>query len=351
MPAQRWEAGAAFPYLLPAGDGWVAAPDPARWYGSGRQALRALLEFGHDRYGWTAVHLPTYYCPEVTAAVGDVLRVQRYACGPTRPGAPVAVGPREVVVTVGYFGAPPPIITTTGAALIVDATHDPLAPWLRRTGTDYVFTSLRKTLPVPDGGALWSPAGRELPAPRPVTTAHLATVAGLLSAMCLKTGYLSGAVRHKEEYLALFDRYERGIGASGVSGISEFTSAALGVLPVADLRRRRTSNAVTLAASLTGLPGVNVRATTFGVILECDTHRLRETLRAGLIRDRVYPAVLWPDASESPAAADDEGFSRRMLLLHTDFRLGDEDLRRLAAVVWANAEGAARPRRPLPVPR
>jgi hypothetical protein len=40
--------------------------------------------------------------------------------------------------------------------LVEDHSHDPFSPWAVGSSADYAFCSLRKTLPVPDGGLLWS---------------------------------------------------------------------------------------------------------------------------------------------------------------------------------------------------
>ncbi len=269
-------------------------------FGSGRQALRALLEFGRRTFGWTAAHLPTYYCTPLVDSIADVLPIRRYGCGPLGAERPPAAGPTEVVVAVSYFGAPPVVPAATGAALIIDATHDPLAGWLDRTGADYVFASLRKTLPLPDGGALWSGTGRLLPPDQPPTPDHLAAVGGILSAMCLKAAYLDGADLPKEAYQTLFGTGEEQFAGTGVSGISAYSRTALRVLPAVEFRRLRIHNAATLATALAGLAGIVVRSYSFGVVLECDSHRRREAIRQELVANDVYPAVLWP----LPAAGD-----------------------------------------------
>lgn len=338
---RQWEVGSAHPWSLPAGAGWQMEPDRVRLYGSGRQALAALLDLGSREYGWTTVHLPEYYCPEVVSDLAAVLAVRRYDAGPAgMVSAPVA-GPADVVVTVSYFGDPPavplavpatgPLRRGTRPALVVDATHDPIAPWLSQTPADYVFASLRKTMPLPDGGALWTGNRQVLPPDLTPTAAHLGAVSHVLSAMCLKAAYLAGAAVSKERYLALHAAGEDRLATTEVSGISEYSRQALGVLDTERLSRCRSENGRLLASALDSLPGLTASAHPLGVVLRFRSTAAREAVRAGLVERHVYPAVLWTLPKSSPH--HHHGYSATMLFLHCDFRWNADDMRRTAALV------------------
>ncbi|MET8350254.1 hypothetical protein [Micromonospora sp. NPDC005206] len=327
----RWEVGSAFPLMLPRGLGRDEPPEQVRYFGSGRQALRALIEFGRREYGWQAVHVPAYYSPSVVQCIVDLLPVRRYDAGPMGPHPRPEAGPADAVITVSYFGEPP-ILPSTPATLIIDVTHDPVAPWLDQTRADYVVASLHKTLPLPDGGVLWSGNGRALPPAVPPTEGHLATVSRILSAMCLKAAYLEGSPLHKEQYLPLYAAGDAALRSTTVSGISDFSREALRVLPAQELRRHRMVNAAELTSGLRDLPGVMAHTRTFGVVLEFDSPERREAIRHGLIARSVYPAVLWSLTPEDtpPHQLD---FSRRMLHLHTDLRWSSSDMRQVAAIL------------------
>ncbi|WP_422741272.1 hypothetical protein ACN27B_20235 [Micromonospora sp. WMMD754] len=344
----RWETGSSFPLILPAADDDRSGPaEPWHRYGSGRQALLALLTFGRDVLGWRTAHLPTYFCPPVAEAVATVLPVHRYPCGPGGGAAPSGLGRTDAVLAVSFFGERP-VVPEGDPAVVVDATHDPLAPWLPDVGADYVVASLRKTLPLPDGGALWSPAGRPLPAEPTLGNVHRAAAGDVLAAMCLKSAYLGGTDVDKQQFLALYAEGEEALTSTAVSAMSSYSAQVLPLLPVARHRRHRIENAHRLADRLTGLPGLTARAHPFGVVLELDSPGRREELRAGLIRRQVYPAVLW-SLTEGQAPADQVDFSRRMLFLHTDARYDGEDMRRTAEIV--REQSAARPAlRPAPLP-
>lgn len=330
-PGDRWEFGSAFPLMLPRGLDRVEPPAQVRYFGSGRHALRALVEFGRREHGWQAAHVPAYYSPAVVQSIADLLPVCRYDAGPMGPHPRLEAGPADAVIAVSYFGEPP-VLPSTPATLIIDVTHDPVAPWLDQARADYVFASLHKTLPLPDGGVLWSWNGRPLPPAVPQTDGHLATVSRILSAMCLKAAYLDGSPLHKEQYLPLLAAGDAGLRSTTVSGISDFSREALRVLPAEELRRHRVVNAVELVSCLEDLPGAVVHTRTFGVVLEFDSPEQREAIRHGLIARHVYPAVLWSLTPENtpPHQLD---FSRRMLHLHTDLRWSTNDMRQVAAIL------------------
>jgi hypothetical protein len=320
--------------MLPVGDGWAQPDDDVRLYGSGRQALLALLESGKREHGWRALHIPDYYCPEVVSDAAGVLPVSRYDVGPMSTSASIQAEDQAVVVAVSYFGAPPVIPQTppgVRTTLVIDASHDPRAPWLSRVPADYVFVSLRKTMPLPDGGALWAPTSKALPPCAPLTDTHRVTTSHALSAMCLKAAYLAGAPIEKDRYLELYAACETSLCGASISGISEYSRQALRALALDDMWRRRAENGRVFAMELGSLPGVTVQAFPFGIVLECESHSQREALRRSLIEHRVYPAVLWTLPPSSPPHHYD--FSLRMLFLHCDSRWNSDDMLRAADLV------------------
>ena len=150
-----------------------------RYYSLARHALVEALRLAGVREGGRVL-LPEYLCRDLMAPLhllGAVPCWYPVASDMTpaaaSPDWPVA----EVVLAVNYFGFPQDLAPfqayaeRTGAVIIEDNAHgylsrDQAGQWLGcRTGLG-VF-SLRKTLRIPDGGALWfgaAYAARELPA-------------------------------------------------------------------------------------------------------------------------------------------------------------------------------------------
>lgn len=140
----------------------------AEFFSSGRDALLRAIKL--SRLQGKTLWLPHYFCPWVvksaeTFAANEGARVRFYAAYPTTGAefetlTEAATG--DAVVAVDFFG------TGFGGwgewkranadvLLLADASHAPFAAWAREIGADFVFASLRKTLPVPDGGFLFSP--------------------------------------------------------------------------------------------------------------------------------------------------------------------------------------------------
>ncbi len=140
----------------------------AEFFSSGRDALlrAAKLSNLQNKTLW----LPRYFCPWVVKsaesfAAKEGARVGFYAAYPTTGAEFETLSGAlsgDAVVAVDFFG--------TGfdgwaewkrahadVLLFADASHAPFAKQAREIGADFVFASLRKTLPVPDGGFLYSP--------------------------------------------------------------------------------------------------------------------------------------------------------------------------------------------------
>jgi hypothetical protein len=188
----------------------------------------------------------------VVREVAAVLPVRLYAASPLGDCIPPVVGPTEAVVTVSYFGADPVAMPDIRGAWIVDATHDPLAPWLEHTDADFIFASLRKTLPLPDGGIVWSPCGWAVPAADPAGQRHVEAASTMLAAMALKADHLAGGAMGKDIYLDRFRLAEAGFAGSTPGAACAYTRQVLVTFPVRRWREQRLAN---LAAFRAALPG------------------------------------------------------------------------------------------------
>jgi len=153
-----------------------------RYYSLARHALIDALRLAGVRPG-SRVLLPDYLCRDLLAPVHLLGALPCwYSVAPDlAPAIPTADWPvADVVLAVNYFGFPQDLAPfqayaeRTGAVVIEDNAHgylsrDQAGQWLGcRTGLG-VF-SLRKTLRISDGGALWlgeAFAVRELPAQVP----------------------------------------------------------------------------------------------------------------------------------------------------------------------------------------
>ena len=138
-------------------------PD-AVYYATGRHALIDL----YRQMGWKRLWVPEYFCYEV---LGSVLRegvnVAFYTDYPTFDedevvrDLPFEEG--DALFRVNYFGLRSMRSNRVIKVPVVeDHTHDLIGAWACSSDADWCIASLRKTLPLAEGGMLWSPQGYRL---------------------------------------------------------------------------------------------------------------------------------------------------------------------------------------------
>jgi hypothetical protein len=301
-------------------------------WGSGTDALRALLAWGRSERGWQRCLVPSYYCQEVLRMIAPQLPLQVYDAGPGRPpGTALRAREGDVVLNVALFGNPP-LEIPAGVMVIEDHSHDPTGAHAGGSRADYAMASLRKTLPLPDGGVLWSPGDLDMPPEVPTTPGHDRYNLRRLSAMALKQVYLEGGLVQHSSFRNLFVNSERGVWDRRPSGISTYSRERLGTLPIDRFRQQRAENRQAFLAALGSLPGITIIDAPFSALLRFDDPDHRDRVRRRLIHRRIYTSVLWP--LDAPAVAEipaqDVELSRRVLSVYVDQRYRPSDMRRVA---------------------
>ncbi|NEX64032.1 hypothetical protein [Noviherbaspirillum galbum] len=375
MQADRWEQGSDF--HLPAI--WheahadlLRAPATPPWrsrahaYASGRDAFHALIGHGMQTRGWRRLWVPSYYCQRVVASLVQTgISLAVYTDGPDMAAPELdedSLREGDVLLAVNFFGlraalALPPSLQSR-LELIEDHTHDPWSPWAAASTADWCVASLRKTLPLPDGGMLWSPGGHALPAAPVSSPQRDAGSQRRLAAMLLKAMYLDGAVVEKAVFRQLYLEAEQALDEAGTSAMTAWAQALNRVMPVASMRPWRRRNWDRLAAAVESMAGAadtpavrvlrpdDAQACPLGCQLVFDTPSLRDAIRERLNRERIYTAVLWPlDTPVLPGVpARHRRLGKTMLSIHCDNRYGEADMERVAdALGNALAEEARAP--------
>ena len=345
MIPERWENGSEYHWV---GFGAPEEPEQAPWSSgrlvfSGRDALRLLLGHGAEHRGWRRLWVPEYYCQHVAAAlVRPNLELLPYPDHPLRPTPDLPDGRHgDAVLLVDYFGLRGPVRAPqqNGVEVVEDHSHDPWSPWARSSSADFCIAALRKTLPITDGGALWSPRGHPLPPTPRLTAQRRRAAATKLAAMILKAMYLDGHPVDKSEYRRLALRGERGLAVPGISAMSDTAGAILRSFPVQSWRRARATNHALLASLVEEAGWARVLLSAdgacvpFSLVVVLDTAERRERVRIRLIGANVYPAILWPlEETVVPVGRDARELSRRMLSIHCDGRYGAADMGRVGDV-------------------
>ena len=351
-PKSPWEHGSDFHWMYP----WTMSNSPMPWeenyllMGTGREVFRALISFGQASRNWRRLWVPSYFCQVVVASLLSTgIEVLTYPDSPRNSGCQfdnLEFRPGDVLLLVNYFGLRDklalPAIDRNSIEIIEDHTHDPWSHWAWSSNADWCVASLRKTLPIPDGGVLWSPAGHRLPPAASVTPEHRLAALNKFVAMVLKSLYLRNTPVKKEDFRSLAILGEENYDQGEASGISEWIAGLLSTFPVEAWREQRRFNHRTISACLVDLPWVKVLqpenglfATPFSAVLVFDSLERQLHLRERLISANIYAPILWPLNEPVIAGILPEhlDFSQQMLSIHCDMRYGQSDMEYIASLI------------------
>lgn len=347
----RWEQGSDFHLLELPELGDPELPRGADLYASGRDAMRALIWHGISQHGWKVIWVPSYFCQTVLhdIRVGGI-EIRVYPDGPLDPAdRPISLESDEpgAVLTLNPFG-----LRTTSRPIqplpdklwvVEDHTHDPWSSVVVNSNADYALASLRKTIPIPDGGVLWSPKGLPLPLCPPPSQARNAASLTKLGGMTLKQLYLAGVSDDKNGARHMLVTGENGFGGYEISGMPSHTRGLLTHFPARLWREKRLQNFRRLSSTLETVPGISVfapangSAVPFSVVIRTDLPCQREDLRDRLLSSRIYPAILWSlDRPEVSGLRDlDIELSHTILSVHCDARYDLDDMDKVSDVIRA----------------
>jgi hypothetical protein len=337
---ETWEVGGEFHLPVDPPGPYHRWPEGAVWYALGRHAVESLLRDLRAPRLW----LPDYFCHEVAARWREEAVVELYEDDPRWPEPrwdSLRPGPRDAVVAVNYFGVRlgepwREWRAEMACVLVEDHAHDPASDWATTSTADYAFSSLRKTLPVPDGAILWSPLGLPLP-DQPAGGADGSELK--LAAMLLKGEYLSGGDDGlKERFRRLQLDGEERLGKAPISGASAATRESLVRGVPLPWRARRSENTTRLLSSLHGWEIAEplftewpADAAPLGAVLLFRSADERDAVRDTLRAVGVYCPVHWADAAESRSERVRE-LAGRILTIPTDWRYSAAEMARVASL-------------------
>lgn len=340
-----WEFGSDFHYLpefmteitreLPWQDGNL--------YSTGRGALIELIEFLERNCEFkkdqSVIWIPAYTCYELAKPlVENNYGVAFYDGSPSSdwnlPDKLFSKG--DIWILCNYFGSVVPGRETTktaqdyGVIVIEDHSHAPLGVLSRNSNADYCFASLRKTLPLADGGILWSPAERPLPSSKTERYDPSRRVAAMLG----KKQYLENGTFSKEIYRQWLTEAEEHLGNNIHLNISEFSKRILTNLNYSQWNEIRIRNSNILTENIRNNSSFKIIKNlipddAMGIVLHFCNQEMRDTFRDYLINLKIYTAVLWPlhpsvGFDLYPSASD---FRSKMVFLPTDARYSVVDIK------------------------
>ncbi|MGI6718673.1 MAG: hypothetical protein ACOX4D_05975 [Bacteroidales bacterium] len=308
--------------------------------GNGRNAFQLLFE----KYKWKRIWMPTYFCYIVINALKNFdIEVCFYNDNPISKEdaeniAKIPFEKGDVLLRINYFGLrtwrdnkniPVPVIE--------DHSHDLSGDWAKNSNADWCLASLRKTLPILCGGILWSPKHNNINQIQ--LTKECKDFAEIrYKAMNLKKDYLRGYDNvEKQIFRDLYIKSEEILDNFKCTSIDDYSNNILKELNISEWTKMRVLNWVNaeniLKDNYIVLQPENLKyCNPFSLIILCDNKKQREILRNKLIKNDIYPAVLWniPDYVLDKKAID---FGSRMLSLHCDGRYNEEDINFMCSII------------------
>lgn len=304
----------------------------------GRQCVVALVR----QNKWKRLWMPDYFCYEVIETIKEQtgIEVKLYEDNPLKKGVmdqlPFEKG--DVLLRMNYFGMrdlrsnkniPIPVIE--------DHSHDPFGHWALYSDADWCISSIRKSLPLSEGGMMWSPKGHELPIVPQSTDENEKIAAIRWEAMEMKSDYLAGKDVSKEKFRKKYIETEEWFDTAEPTLIDERTKEF--ICKQFDLNLwlgAKRKNWVLLSSLVKKghcevLTAEHESCTMFSLVLLMESKERRDALRKDLIDKCVYPAILWNVPSSASASSKD--ISQRMISIHCDGRYNEEDIRQLATIV------------------
>ena len=305
---------------------------------SGRQCIVSLIR----QYGWKRVWIPDYFCYEVIETIKEQtsVKVVFYEDTPLSEGTvtdlPFQGG--DVLLRMNYFGLrnhrSNKCITVP---VIEDHSHDPFGHWALYSDADWCISSIRKILPIPEGGMMWSPKGNALGVSFQPSKKNEQIAAIRWEGMEMKAKYLNGEDIIKNEFRKKYTETEEWFDKAEPSLIDDrsrnVVSEELDINLWQGTKRKNWNLLKSLVEKETCriLEPEDESCTMFSLVLLFESKKHREAVRKKLIEASVYPAILW--TVSSCASMEARSFSDRMLSVHCDGRYQEEDVRQLAEIL------------------
>ncbi len=315
----------------------------ANYYADGRQALIHL----YHSQGWQRLWMPEYFCYDVIATLEEAgLNLMFYQDWPDDHSDSETLEniqrkgrflPTDAVLRVNYYGTRKYRSTEKlpVAAVVEDHTHDLIGDWPIHSTADWCIASLRKTLPIPEGGMLWSPMGLKLPQPPEISAENEQIAATRWEAMKLKARYLGGETIEKAEFRKGYVDTEEYFDHAPVCALDKTSQEYLKTFDIRGWYNQKRNNWELLKDIK--IEGVKViipemmGCYPFSLVLLFDNPDERDRVRKSLIEHQIYPAVLWnvPDTASNEV----QSFSCRMLSIHCDGRYSSNDILQMKSII------------------
>ena len=305
---------------------------------NGRQCIVVLIR----QYGWKRIWMPDYFCYEVIETIKEQtgITVKFYEDTPLHEGQVENLPFREgdVLLRMNFFGIRDKRSNANiPCPVIEDHTHDPFGHWALYSDADWCISSIRKILPLPEGGMMWSPKGHRLTVDLQPSEENEQIASTRWEGMEMKTAYLNGEDVSKDEFRRHYTETEEWFDHAEPSLLDEQSKTVVSKQLDINLWQGAKRKNWALLQRLVNSDVCKVlnpedeTCTMFSLVLLFDNKETRDKVRKHLIEACVYPAILWavPESTSENARS----FSERMLSVHCDGRYSIEDIQQLASIL------------------
>lgn len=304
-----------------------------QYYFSGRVALYEIINFGIENLGWKKIYAPTYYCHEVYHFIQNLnITIEFYKYNPIDNQIEFEIEDSKdhAILNVNYFGIISPNFSDLKKVSIIDdITHD--LTLIENSCADFIFGSLRKTLPVPVGGFVKSKYQL-----RKILSNEFSEEIAIqkITAMYLKSQYLKGLLESKDMFRKLFidaeNNFENLQTVSLIPATSKTIIDSQSFQKIIDTKKnnlkviKSTLVHNDIFSLITSIDGND-----FACILRFDNKKNRDELRNHLIHSNIFPMVLWPNQINEM----DKHIEDTLLFIHVDFRYDANDMKYISKTI------------------
>lgn len=301
----------------------------SQYFANGRQCIELLILNNH----WKRIWMPAYFCYEVIESIKKTgIEVVYYNDYPLVNDediiSQIKFKEDDVLFRVNFFGlrdfrSNKNILVP----VIEDHTHDLLGHWALYSDADWCIASLRKSLPMAEGGMVWSPQNKALPECM-FTSENQLLADERWKAMEWKKEYLKGKNICKESFRNIYLSTEEQLESIGFSRIDNRGMKFVEQLDINAWNNAKRENWKLLKMSLYTEADIMTpeddSCTSFSLVLKFKNKEERDKVRMLMIENQIYPAILW----SVPESISNEivEFSQTMLSVHCDGRYAPSDI-------------------------
>ena len=322
----------------------------ALFVADGRQAIELLI----NHYEWKRIWIPEYFCWEIIEYIQCrcKIEVKTYSDDPLNEdfhlidNLPFSDG--DALLKMNYFGLRKYENNVNIAVPVIeDHSHNIYDEWGQSSKADFCIASLRKTLPLAEGGMLWSNCHDLSKLSTLVKESQqneqLARIRW--QAMEEKARYLymnetECNLSLKDSFRAKYIQTEKELDNLPISSISTFDKLFLQKIDIKEWHNKKLQNWLILVRTLSSLlttKDIRIlysrydKCIPFSFILLFRTTQQRDLFRLHLMKHSIYPAILW----NLPECCSDRSktISNRILSIHCDGRYSREDMKEMENIM------------------